>query len=256
MSALTREIAAQGARRLVADLEAHGIQAPADVHDALAHLDTVEALRPPFVDLAELTDAYLSADPEAVATATRAHVDYNAAHTAWKEATIKAGQRVQAAVTANGDDLTRALAKVAAPLIRQLEKAAQIDTHDTTALIRAGRSKDAELAARVELIGSDLAALYALRARITKGAGYGRGGIDCGMWQDPRKAREAGNLTADRTAAQAYLRGIRNGAGLWFPTPGEAESKAAAIVAAERSARAEQEAEDWRRATGAKLRTA
>ena len=122
--------------------------------------------------------------------------------------------------------MTAALAKLAGPLIEKLVDAAGLDTLNTTALIRAGRTADAEAAARVEIVAGDLDKLYRLRDRITKGAVYGADGIDCRRWQNPRKV--AGKPV--NGALDGFLAGIKADAGLWFPLPAQAQQQAAPLA--------------------------
>lgn len=257
MSEFTRQTAPDRARKLVEDLAAVGVAIPDEITAALAHLQAVDDLRPPFVDLVGVTDAYLSADRKRIAAALDEHVKSTAAGNAWREARIKAAQTALAAITSNGDTITRALAELAAPLIRTVTDTAQIDTHDTGALIRAGRTDEAHAAARYDIDAGELSALYALRGKVTRGAEYGRDGVVCATWRDPRPVDEANRgKVPPKTPAETFRRGVLAGGVLWFPTPGEAEDAAAAIAAKVRAETEREAAEHWRKATGAKLRTA
>lgn len=244
---VTRQIAPENARKTADQLRALGITIPKDVRTLLDRLDQLDADRPPVLTQTDLEQAYITgASPAEVARIAADLTTHSARSNAWTEARIKVGQQALAAFTANGDDLTKALAKLAAPLIERMVDAAALDTLDTTALIRAGRSAEAEVAARVDIVAGDLEHLYRLRDRITKGAEYGASGIDCRRWMDPRKARTADALrTPPATATDAFLRGIRADAGLWFPTPGEAQAQAAPLAAEERAERDAEKAGRW-----------
>lgn len=252
---IARAAQPDNARKLAADLERVGVKLPTEVTKSLAALDTVEGMRPEPVTREDITAAYLAADAAEADRLALLIGGHDLVRSAWDEARIKAGGRVLATFTANGDNLTRALARKAGPLIDEVVKAAALDTRDLSALIRDGRTKDAEVAARLDVTAADLAGLYALRSKVTKGAEYGAGGYDCSMWRDPRPVLMANaGAAAATTAAAAYLRGLRAGGQLWFPTPGESASAASALSSREKSKAAEQAAEDWRTATGAKPR--
>ncbi len=228
MSTITRQIAPDQARKTADNLRELGITVPADVRAHLDRLDALEADKPTHPDTADLIAAYRDgASDDEVHEMTMRLLTADHRRNAWNEARIKEGQAAAAAFTGNGDDLTRQLAKQAAPLIEKLENVAQIDTLDTTVLIRAGRTAEAEEAARAEIVAGDLSALYALRDRITQGASYGVGPVNCGRWRDPRALTAALNQRRRQPSTlDGFLIGIRAEAGLWFPTPGEAEAQA------------------------------
>lgn len=243
MSSLTRQIAPDTARKTANELRALGVVIPKEVRDTLDQLDRIDALRPPVPEQGDLEAAYMEcADAETITAVAVDLATHAARLNAWTEARIKTGQRALAALTGNGDTITAALAKLAAPLIEKLNDAASLDTLDTTALIRAGRTADAEAAARVDIVAGDLEHLYRLRDKITRGAEYGVDRIDCRRWKDPRPVADAlSGRARTAVAAEAFLAGIKAGGELWFPLPAEAQAAAQPIAK-----EAEREAERMR----------
>lgn len=227
---ILRSAAADNTRKLIAGLTDVGIDLPEEVTAALARLDRVEARKPAHVDLGAVTEAYLDeVDDETLRERVVDHTTSQALLNAWSEAKIKAGQALRFAVTSNGDTLARQLQTLAAKPIAALEAAAELDTLDTAVLVRNRRTADAQLAANVELHAAELSTLYGLRHRVTQGASYGdiSWGADCSRWRQPRKVDATIALTGD---GPSYLRGIKAGAGLWFPLPAEAEALALPMI--------------------------
>lgn len=227
------------AREIAAKLAAYGIAVPAEAQQHLDLLDLLDGSRPPAPESLEVQDAYAEGR---VADAERLALDVAAASIraeAWRNARIKVGLRAINGYTANGEALTTELGKLAKPLIEKLHKAAEVETHDVAQLIRGGRTKDAELAARVDVYAGDLIALYDLRKRVTEGAPWAERGFDCSIWEDPRPAAEAiKRMTANLAAgppAERWMCGIRAGARLWFPTFAEADAAAARVAAEARA---------------------
>lgn len=252
----TRQITHTRARALCADLTAVGVTLPTAVTEALAALDAVDTLQPATIDPAAVAAVYATGDKKKAEAAALDLTTHPARRAAWEEGRILAGIAVLHTVQSHGDHIVTALAEQAAPLIDTVTAAASIETHDLSSLIREGRTADAELAARHELNAADLAHLYALRAKVTKGAEYDVNGWDCGVWRDPRPVRDAlaGRSTAITGPAELYTRGVRAGGQLWFPTPGEAVHAAGVIARAESARADDEQARAWQRATGAKPR--
>lgn len=241
-TAIQRQTAPDRLRKLAADLSAVGVSVPDDVAAQVALLDRLDATPPPTADTAALVAAYLAEKP-AKELERLALINATAAlrTEAWREARISAAQTGLRLIPTHGDDLARELAALAAPLIEKVTRAALIDTHDLTALLRHGREDDANVVASYALIVGELANLYDLRKRVTVGADYGQTpelaravgvtGASCALWRDPRKAlRHLGSGT------DGWRDAIREGAELWFPLPAEASAQAATISAEVREA--------------------
>lgn len=254
----TRAITHTRARKLCSDLTAVGVDLPEEVTAALAHLDKVGTLEPKPIDTTAVADVYATGDAKKAAAAALDLTTYTARRAGWEEGRILAGINVLHTIRSHGDHIVQALAEKAAPLIDTVTAGALIDTHDLSALIRDGRNHEAELAARHDLHTGDLAHLYTLRARVTKGAEYSVNGWDCGTWRDPRPVRDAlaGRATAVTGPAELYTRGVKAGGELWFPTPAEATHAAGIIARAESAKAEEQQQRAWRESTGAKPRRA
>lgn len=223
---IRRQLAPDSARKIAADLTRHGVAVPSDAADVLARLDALDAARPAAPEWDDLIDAFVTGakNTTELSTARIIATDLTNAHA---EARIRVAQRALQAFTANGDALTLDLRKVAEPLIAKVTDAARLDSLEVADLIRSGRTADADAAAHYEMHAADLAALYALRDRVTRGADY----MGCGLWKDPRPVTAANELhTTPKTPAEAYRRGIRAGGELWFPTPAEAQTEGARIA--------------------------
>lgn len=241
MSEILRTIAADTARTTAAALISVGVKIPAEAQEQYDRLDRLDAERPVPVTQQDLIAAYLNEEPaDAIEQKALRSATHRARNDAWTEAKIKVGQAASAALIANGNDIAAQLQATAEPLVEALRAAALIDTLDTTTLIRAGRDQEAALAARVDIHAGELEKLYALRDKVTRGADYGQDhGHDCRRWTDPRAFIAANELVAPATTAtEGFLRGIRAGAGLWFPLPAEAVKKAQTIATDRESRRA------------------
>lgn len=215
---IKRETSPDRARKLASDLTALDIEIPADVADTLASLDALEARKPQPTTPDDLAKAYVDGSSDkAVDTLLAWHLADNARANAWREARVRIAGRALSQLAFHHADLIDRLAEKAAPLIANLERAAEIGSVDVAALIRAGRTEDADVIAHLELTAGDLANLYNIRTRITVGAEYG----GCGVWRDPRHVK----VIPNGTQSDYYLAGIKAGAELWFPQPHEAEAQ-------------------------------
>lgn len=251
MTNFRRETSALTAEQTVTRLLDRGITLPAEVEKAIdalrAHLDRG---LPEAADPAALSDAYAAGAPDKTIDALAVtHVAADVKRAAYTDATKRLGTAVLHTLTGNGDTLTTALAKIAAERIATLEQVAELSTLDVAALLRSGNTEGADLAAHADYTASDLADLYSLRKAITHGAEYAVGTIDCRVWRDPRLTRKAeaeGLIRPTSTVLDRYVVGIRLGAGLWFPTPGESEQAARAIAAEERTSMFATEADEFR----------
>lgn len=252
MNQFRRDTAHLTAEQTVTRLLDRGIDLPAEVATAVdalrAHLDRGA---PEAADPSELADAYAEARPEKTIDALAfAQVTATAKAVAYAEATKRLGVRCLHALTANGDNITTQLAKIAAERIGTLEQIAALSTLDVAALLRSGNNEGADLAAHADYTAGDLADLFGLRRAVTRGAEYGAHGWDCGTWRDPRLTRQAesdGLIRPSSPVLDRYIVGIRVGAGLWFPTPGAAEQQAQVIHKEESGKALATEAENFKR---------
>jgi len=223
-----REGAPSHVRSIAADFTNRGIALPTEITEALTHLDTIEAARPEQAGPIDLTNAYLDgATPKQIDTLAVAAATSTIRATAWREARIKQALRTLRLFPAYGDELTHALAELAAPLIANLEHAATIDA-ELGALVRAGRHDDAAIIGRIDIDAEELQCLYSIRGTVTTGAVWMVDWTDCSQWKDPHKLD---TVEYHGTATDRYRAGIRAGAGLWFPTPDEAVAQAEPIAA-------------------------
>lgn len=226
--AYIREGAPNYVRRLTAEFTRRGITLPDELTAALDTLDQLEAARPASIGQPQLIDAYLRGDtPAEIDTLAVAAETCQRRTDAHREACIKHALRTENLFTAHGDELTRALAALAAPLIANLERAAELE-QDLAALVRAGRHDDAAIIGQLDLDAHELQALYNVRNSVTQGAVWKVDWTDCSVWRDPHKLD---TVDYRGTATDRYLTGIRAGAGLWFPTVDEALTQARPIAA-------------------------
>lgn len=226
--AFIRDAAPNAVRRTAADFTRRGIALPAEIRDALDQLDTLEANRPEPIGQPQLIDAYLNGATHAEINTLAVTAETCQRRTdAHREACIKHALRTENLFTAHGDELTRALAALAAPLITNLERAAELH-EDLAALVRAGRHDDAAIIGQLDLDAHELQALYNVRSSVTQGAVWKVDWTDCSVWRDPHKLD---TVDYRGTATDRYLTGIRAGAGLWFPTVDEALTQARPIAA-------------------------
>lgn len=226
--AYIREGAPSYVRRLANEFTTRGITLPTEIRDALHQLDTLESNRPEQVGQVQLIDAYLNEasneEIDALAVAAETCQRRTDAH---REACIKHALRTENLFTAHGTELTRALATVAAPLIANLTRCAEL-YEDLAALVRSGRHDDAALIGQLDLDAAELQALYTVRGYVTTGAVWKVDWTDCSQWKDPHRLDV---IEYRGTTAERFLAGIRAGAGLWFPTPDESVAQAKPIAA-------------------------
>jgi phosphoribosylformylglycinamidine (FGAM) synthase PurS component len=241
MNDFRRRTLANSVRNLVAELERHKIKIPADARAVLKQLDRLDADPVANLATADLVTLYVDgASAQEIDTMAERMLTENARREAWSEARIVLAKRVEYALWGNAEAITQSLRALAEPLIAKVEKAAAIPDHNVGSLLRDGQQDAAALVAELDLVVGDLNSLYALRDKLTRGADYGADyGIDCRRWRDPRKLTAAlvGNSHEVGNTAR-FMIGVRAGAGLWFPTPSEAEIVARPIgreIAAERA---------------------
>lgn len=219
-------------RDVVAELERHKIKIPTDVRAVLKQLDRLDAEKIAGLEPQSLIALYVEGtSAQEIDTMAARMLTEKMRREAWTEARIALARRAERALRANGDALTEALQVLADPLIAKIEQAAALPDQNIGSLLRDGKQEAATLMAELDLVAGDLNSLYTLRDKLTRGADYGAEyGIDCRRWKDPRKvtAALAGN-TREPDNTTRFLVGVRAGAGLWFPTPAEAERAARPI---------------------------
>jgi len=209
-------------QRLNHDLAAAALKLPKAVTAAQAALAAVEALKPPG-ESGTVADAYLAGDPELAHARAVARSVSRAVHEGWAEAIRRASVDVTRACSADSADLLAQLAAKAAPLIADLTRAADLNI-ELQALVRTGRTEDARILADIDLTAAHLGDLFGLRHRIVGRHPWG----PCDTWRNPEKLPR---VSPAQSQSQQLRGGIRAGAGLWFPTPGEATSRAAELKA-------------------------
>lgn len=231
-------IATSHANTLPARLAAHGITLPAEVRGAVEYREKVAALKPTGnTERNAAANAFLDLNPADALAAVERSANYRALTEAWTEAHRQASLAIITAITGNGEAIIADLAALAAPLIADVTRVAQLEDIDPAALLRAKRTKDAHAAATYEMTAASLADLYLLRGAVTGRATYGdEHGYHCGTWRDPRPVSRALTYNTVTSAGETYRVGIRAGAELWFPNPDEADAAARRIRSTEKAA--------------------
>lgn len=235
----------QTAAALVRDLETAGVTLPDEVaaaRDALVQHNTRTPQTVTFDDLAATFADPKSTDKQRETLAMR-HVAADAQVKAHRTARERLGAELRHAVHVNALEITRALAELAADHIATLEELAALPTTDVAALVRAGHSDAAEKAAHIDTVAATLTHLYSLRTSVMPGVEFGTGRVDCSFWKEPHRAR----AVAD-SPTQAFLTGIKRGAGLWFPAdPHEAQRQAEKVQARRKAEREQQQVDAAKR---------
>jgi hypothetical protein len=230
------------AHRICEALTRQGVGLPSATTLALSTLDHIEARKPATeADRQPLIDAYLAkAKASEINTAATEFEITTVRFQCWSQARNQAGRRVLAALRDNHEDIVTALAERAAPLIADIEHAANVETTmSLDKLVRDGRDDDAKVVARLEIVAAELDSIYQLRHDVTPREGrYSTAAFDCGVWRDPRAAQEV----KAKGTADYYTAGIRAGGRLWMPTWRQALA-AAEEIANEQSSAALRQAE-------------
>lgn len=232
------------ARGALKAFAARGIELPDEVTAAVATLDRITASIPakPATDV--IRNLIVGdADQDTINAALLADATSGLLHTEYKQAEIIAAERVLQALRDASDDLHLQLQVLAAEAIATLKTVAGLGETSLADLVRDGRHDDARALADTETVGQELQQLYELRNSALVPGGYRAmtiDGVDCTQWRDPRPVTHHGR--GDDSVAQAYVRGLRSGGELWFPTKADALA-AAQPVHAELTAEAEKAAQ-------------
>ncbi|SIA00067.1 Uncharacterised protein [Mycobacteroides abscessus subsp. abscessus] len=232
------------ARNAVKQFTSRGIELDASITAAVAELDRIEAEVPRQAEPNTIRDAIVNgADSDAINALVLAELGFTRLRSAYMQAVQVAGGRALKAFHIERDNLHAALKVLAEHAITHLEKVAALDGATLEELVRAGRHDDAQALAEVEVVGTELAALYTIRDDYLTPGGLRAarvGDVDCTQWRDPQIAGRYARV--DRSVAANFVAVLRNGGELWFPTaeeaveaagPIHAEAKAAAAHAAE-----------------------
>ena len=239
-----REGAPFRARKLLADLDHHGVQRDAQVLDAVTRLDRIESAKPAEPDPQALHDAIVGgASPAELDAIVLADLGSHRIRAAYAQARLTAAVAVLRAVLDDRDHIHEQLAEKAADCIDRLERIAALDSAPLDTLVREGRTDDARLLADAPLIGETLNQLYQIRdlALIPAGADLRPYGLDVSRWRNPDKVAHGHG----ETTTELFLDGIRRGGQLWFPNVEDQDEALAPLVTAhERKAQQKRE-RDW-----------
>lgn len=215
-----RDGATYRARRALDQLNQRGIDLPAAVVDAAAVRDRIDTRRPTQPDPQALQAAYRDevdqADIDALVAADLAFSRLQPAH---NQAFIDSALQILTAIRDNQDVLHPQLEALADKAIEHLGAAADLDTVDVTAHVRAGDHKAARLVAELDAVAAELDELYQIRDLfLTPGGPEGMrvGGVDASRWRNPAQPGRGTSL------AEGFLDGLHRGNTLWYPTAAQA----------------------------------
>jgi hypothetical protein len=212
------------ARDSIKQFAQYDVKLPQPIADTFDNLERVTALAPAAIDPVELPTAIADgATPAQIVTL----LADEAARPRYQQAVVQAvdiaGRRVLSEIRRAADDLHEQLRKQADELIGKIEATAALGDVPISALLRAGRTKDAGLVADLDLNIETLQRLWQIRSlNVWHGAIFTVNATDCSSFRDPRV----------QCIRDGLLNGIRAGAQLWYPTPSEAIEAAERINAA------------------------
>lgn len=211
-------------RTAVRELNGAGVKLPGAVVDAVALLDRVSQFEPP--PAPDVSDLILAgAKQSEISAAVVQHLGAGHVQQAHSQAVQVAGERVIGAILDNRSEIHAQLRERADQLITAITAAAKI-TEPLAALVRAGRTTDAELIAQKDVHCEQLDRLYQLRDQYLtpRRTAYGIGHFDCGRWKDPNVV--AHHARPSGTLFESWAAGINAGGVLWYPDADEAQKSA------------------------------
>lgn len=222
-----RNGAHRAAHAAITDFTALGITLPRQATTAHAALTAHETRAPqPTISVRDL---YVNnATDKSINEALAYNATHNDRRNAWTQARADLGIATIRALINNADELHPQLASLAKPIIENITAAAQLND-GLTALVRDGRTKDAELLAHAEHHTTQLEHLYALYADYCTPPDIETefGGYTATHWSNPRTVH--GHDKGD-TQWEAWRAGIRAGGQLWYPTWQQAADTANAAL--------------------------
>jgi hypothetical protein len=215
---------------------ARNIELPAAITDAAAELERIKAARPVQPEPKHLHDLILDgADTDTLAAAVVADLGHQKLHGAYQQAEITAALRVLRTFRDNYSALFAELKTRAREAIVRIQVVADLGDIALTELVRDGRHQDAQAVVELDTTVAELETLHQMHYYLING-GYlalTTPGPDCTHWRDPKTA--AHHARGSDTTAQALVRGVRAGAGLWFPDASESVRASEKVAAADRA---------------------
>jgi hypothetical protein len=215
-----RDSAPYNVRDVLKQFAARNIKVPQSVNDARAVLDRVEAATPQEPEHDAIRKAVLAgADDDEINALLLADLGSTRLRAEYGQARIDAAGRVLRTILRAADELHPQLRELADEGIAKLTTVAELGGASLDTLVRDRRVKDAQALAELDIVATELDALYQLRDRfLTPGGAQAftvGGAVNAGRWRDPIAA---GHYATGSTLADQFVSGLRGGAGLWFPT--------------------------------------
>ena len=210
-----RNSAHRAAHEAITDLTTLGVTIPGPATTAHAALTAHEAREPqPTTSVRDLYRDH--ATDKTIDAALAYNTTYTDRRNAWTQARADLGIATIRALIDNADELHPQLAALAEPIIENITAAAKLND-GLTALVRDGRTKDAELLASADHHTTQLEHLYILYADYCTPPDIETeiGGYTATRWNNPRTVH---GHTKGTTQWEAFRAGIRAGGQLWYPT--------------------------------------
>lgn len=217
------------ARSIIEDLKAQRIDIPQAILDAYALFEDVTI--PPDHDDTEAVQAIALGKPQDKIDALLLQGILRPAYrAATAKAKIVAAKAVLREVRAAAGHLFELLRPIAEEVIDDIHAAAQIGDVPLSALIRAGRTHDAELHANLETNLTAISALFRLRNQIFGVTRTDVGGIDLSEFRTLADSVSPVELSDRNTANARWHSLYARGARLWWADPATYEAAARELL--------------------------
>jgi len=211
-----RSTAPFNVRDVLKQFAARNIEVPQSVNDAVAVFDRVEAATPQEPEHDAIRKAVLAdADDDEINALLLADLGSTRLRAEYGQARIDATGRVLRTILRAADELHPQLRERADEGIAKLSTVADLGGASLDTLVRERRVKDAQALAELDIVATELDALYQLRDRfLTPGGGQafsaGSGSVNAGRWRDPIAAQ---HYATGNTLADQFVSGLRGGPG-------------------------------------------
>ena len=224
------------------DFDALGVKLPKPVTTAIQAVDTIEARRPVEVANDAVAQAYLAGASDAeIAAVVAREANWQRQTSGHRQAVQIAAGTALAALRDHAGPIVEAMRPAVEKVIGEIHAACRADSLDPGQLLRAGKTAEAELAARLRINVDRLRAFRAARDNylwpssvLVAAHGYDK-------YRTPRRADAAASVPTPDMPLEATT--VRAGADLWWPTLDEVTELSGQAAAAEAARAAELAAE-------------